>query len=72
MDKKTEEIEQDVDEVIEKLLEVRGSRPGKVVTLDENTIIALAVKSREIFMSQPIMLELEAPQKICGKAYISY
>jgi len=39
MDKKTEEIEVDVDEVIAKLLEVRGSRPGKIVTLDENTVI---------------------------------
>lgn len=25
------------------------------------------MKSREIFLSQPILLELEAPLKICGK-----
>lgn len=27
----------------------------------------LCIKSREIFLSQPILLELEAPLKICGQ-----
>lgn len=30
-------------------------------------IRGLCLKSREIFLSQPILLELEAPLKICGK-----
>lgn len=72
MDKKVEEIEQDLDSLIEKLLEVRGSRPGKLVTLDEKDIIALCVQSREIFMSQPVMLELEAPLKIGGDVHGQY
>lgn len=46
---------------------VRGSRPGKNVQLTENEIRGLCLKSREIFLSQPILLELEAPLKICGK-----
>ena len=46
---------------------VRGSRPGKNVQLSESEIKSLCVKSREIFLSQPILLELEAPLKICGK-----
>ena len=46
---------------------VRGSRPGKNVQLSENEIRGLCLKSREIFLSQPILLELEAPLKICGK-----
>ena len=45
---------------------VRGSRPGKNVQLTENEIRGLCLKSREIFLSQPILLELEAPLKICG------
>lgn len=49
---------------------VRGARPGKNVQLTENEIRGLCLKSREIFLSQPILLELEAPLKICGK-YIS-
>lgn len=46
---------------------VRGSRPGKTVQLTESEIRGLCLKSREIFLSQPILLELEAPLKICGK-----
>lgn len=46
---------------------VKGSRPGKNVQLTENEIRGLCLKSREIFLSQPILLELEAPLKICGK-----
>ena len=48
------------------LLPVRGSRPGKTVQLTEGEIRGLCLKSREIFLSQPILLELEAPLKICG------
>lgn len=46
---------------------VKGSRPGKNVQLTESEIRGLCLKSREIFLSQPILLELEAPLKICGE-----
>lgn len=39
--------------------------------LTENEIKNLCVKSREIFLSQPVLLELEAPLKICGKFFTS-
>ena len=52
-------VELDVDAVIEKLLEVRGQRPGKQVQLAEEEIRALCIKSREVFLSQPILLELQ-------------
>ena len=45
---------------------VRGSKPGKNVNLTEAEIRGLCNKSREVFLSQPILLELEAPLKICG------
>lgn len=56
----------DVDNVIEQLLAVRGARPGRQVNLTENEIKWLCTKSREIFIQQPVLLELEAPIKICG------
>jgi serine/threonine-protein phosphatase PP1 catalytic subunit len=59
-------MEFDVNAIIAKLLEVRGSRPGKQVQLTENEIKYLVLKSRDIFMNQPCLLELEAPIKICG------
>lgn len=46
---------------------MRGARPGKNVQLSESEIRGLCLKSREIFLAQPILLELEAPLKICGK-----
>ena len=53
--------------MITKLLEVRGKKPGKNVQLSEDDVKYLCTKSREIFISQPNLLELEAPIKICGK-----
>lgn len=58
--------ELNIDNLITRLLEVRGCRPGKTVNMSENEIRLLCNKSREIFLSQPILLELEAPLKICG------
>lgn len=60
------EQEVDLDSIIDRLLEVRGSRPGKQVQLLETEIRYLCTKAREIFISQPILLELEAPIKVCS------
>lgn len=54
----------DLDSIIDRLLEVRGSRPGKQVQLLEAEIRFLCTKAREIFITQPILLELEAPIKV--------
>ena len=58
-----------LDDIIRRLTEVRSSRPGKQVQLSENEIKQLCVASREIFIQQPNLLELEAPIKICGKLF---
>ncbi|KAF3850649.1 hypothetical protein F7725_012421, partial [Dissostichus mawsoni] len=52
-----------IDSIIQRLLEEERSRGN--VQLQENEIRGLCLKSREIFLSQPILLELEAPLKIC-------
>jgi serine/threonine-protein phosphatase PP1 catalytic subunit len=62
----------DVDSIIERLLSVRGSRPGKSVDLEEREIRGLCMKAREIFISQPVLLELEAPIQICGNSLIIF
>lgn len=54
-----------LDDIINRLLEVRG-RPGKQVQLSESEIRQLCVVSKDIFLQQPNLLELEAPIKICG------
>ncbi|KAF5398657.1 hypothetical protein PHET_08423 [Paragonimus heterotremus] len=54
-----------IDAFIERLLEVRCARPGTLVEMKEEEIRYVCEKSREIFLSQPILLELEAPLQIC-------
>ena len=43
----------------------------KTVQLTENEVLGLCNKSRDIFLRQPILLELEAPLKICGEVFRS-
>ena len=64
--------DQDVDVILDKLLEVKLSRPGRQVNLTEQEVRFLCNRSKEIFMSQPILLELEAPLKICGDVHGQY
>lgn len=39
------------------------------MNLTEQEVRGLCIKSRDIFINQPILLELEAPIKICGTFY---
>lgn len=61
-----------LEEIIERLLDVRNGRPGKQVQLTEQEIKQLCLTSKEIFMQQPNLLELEAPIKICGDIHGQY
>jgi serine/threonine-protein phosphatase PP1 catalytic subunit len=59
----------DVDKIINKLLEASNFKVGKEINLNEGEIMGLAVKSREIFAAQPLMLDLDSPITICGKTF---
>ncbi|KAJ8308695.1 hypothetical protein KUTeg_013569 [Tegillarca granosa] len=67
----------DIDNIIARLLEVcdikqKRFKKNGVVQLTENEITGLCLKSREIFLSQPMLLELEAPLKVCGDIHGQY
>merc|ERR550525_2166661 len=62
----------DLDRIISQLLEVLSCRPGRLVQLTEGEICALCIRSRDIFMDQPILLELECPLKVCGDVHGQY
>jgi serine/threonine-protein phosphatase PP1 catalytic subunit len=59
-------VDPNLDTIIEQLLRVRGARPGIQVPLAESDIKWLCNRAKDIFMQQPVLLELEAPIKICG------
>lgn len=61
-----------VDDIISRLLAVRGCRPGKTVKLTSGEISGLCMKAREIFLNQPCLLELEVPINICGDIHGQY
>ncbi|KAF3598129.1 hypothetical protein DY000_02025926 [Brassica cretica] len=56
-----------LDDIIRRLLEGRG---GKQVQLSESEIRQLCFNARQIFLSQPNLLELHAPIRICGNLMI--
>lgn len=53
------------------ILSVR-TKPNRPVSMTEQEVRGLCLKSREIFLQQPILLELEAPLKICGDIHGQY
>ncbi|XP_024519298.1 serine/threonine-protein phosphatase PP1 isozyme 2 isoform X2 [Selaginella moellendorffii] len=61
-----------LDDIITRLLDVRNGRPGKQVQLSEAEIRQLCLTAKDIFLSQPNLLELEAPIKICGDIHGQY
>jgi len=61
-----------IDEIVASLLQVRSARPGKEVVLPERQITLLCHAARDVFIQQPILLELEAPIKIVGDVHGQY
>ena len=61
-----------VDNIIEKLLSVRGNKPGKQVDLKEDEIKFLIDQSLKIIKDQKMLVELEAPLHVCGDIHGQY
>ncbi|OAG31726.1 serine/threonine-protein phosphatase PP1 catalytic subunit [Nematocida displodere] len=62
-----------LDKIIEQLLKAKQSKSSTPrINLSESDIKYLCNKGREIFMQQPMLLEMEAPIKICGDIHGQY
>lgn len=59
----------DVDEIIYKLLQAKSYKPNKEVPLLESEIRWLIIKVKQIFMEQPVFIELDSPINICGDTH---
>ena len=63
----------DVDAIIDKLLHERGGKPAlRSQQLTEAEVRFLVLETREIFMSQPMLIEMDAPVKLCGDVHGQY
>lgn len=55
-----------------RLLSLRGTPPGTQASISETDIKFLANRVKPVILSQPMLLELEAPLKICGDIHGQY
>ena len=59
----------DLDGAISALVEAKNYPPGKEVNLPEEQIVKIVRAAREIFLQQPMLLEISAPINICGDTH---
>ncbi|GKT27446.1 Serine/threonine-protein phosphatase PP1-beta catalytic subunit [Aduncisulcus paluster] len=59
-------LSENIDTIISKLLSLKPLETKKLPNISEENVRALVLKAREVFIQQPILLELDAPIKICG------
>jgi serine/threonine-protein phosphatase PP1 catalytic subunit len=67
-----EELDIDIDDLIKRLISVKDKSPGETVDMTEREITTLCVVAREIFLEQPVLLELTAPVNVCGDIHGQY
>jgi len=61
-----------LDDIIRRLLETKNARTIRQAQVTEAEVRQLCQVSKEIFLKQPNLLELEAPIKICGDIHGQY
>jgi serine/threonine-protein phosphatase PP1 catalytic subunit len=62
----------DVENILERLLAVKGNKPGKTVDLKEEEIKFLIDKSLALIKEEKMLIELEAPLRVCGDIHGQY
>mmetsp|Transcript_20985 Transcript_20985/g.30276 ORF Transcript_20985/g.30276 Transcript_20985/m.30276 type:complete len:301 (+) Transcript_20985:133-1035(+) len=62
----------DIDAAITQLLSVIDDLPGTEVSLPEDVITKIVRAARDIFLLQPMLLEVNAPVNICGDTHGQY
>lgn len=61
-----------VDGIISTLISAKNKKAGTNVNLSSNDVMQLCNTAKEILLSQPMLLELGAPIKICGDIHGQY
>ena len=58
-----------IDQIIDHLVSARSKKPGTAVDISAADAMQLCHTAREVLLSQPMLLELGAPIKICGDVH---
>lgn len=61
-----------VDSMLQTLLAAKKAKPGTPVNLKQDDIFTMLDIARDIFMSQPMLLEVKAPVNVCGDTHGQY
>lgn len=61
-----------VEACIKRLVAVRDEPPGTEVHLSEDDLVWISRTSRDVFLEQPMLLEVDAPINICGDTHGQY
>ena len=61
-----------IDRIIYKLLAIKERAPGTPAGLTQSEILHLCKSVRQIFLDQPILLDLRSPMTICGDIHGQY
>ena len=61
-----------IDGMIDNLLSARNKKPGTPVDMSVPDAMNLCNQAREVLLSQPMLLELGAPIKVCGDIHGQY
>ncbi|EJK56053.1 hypothetical protein THAOC_24130, partial [Thalassiosira oceanica] len=70
MRRREEDSVDEIDSVIDKLVAMRGKRPGTLCTaLTEADCRMVCKRARDLLLTQPMLLELAAPIKIVGDTH---
>ncbi|CAP35614.2 Protein CBG18099 [Caenorhabditis briggsae] len=62
----------DIDELIVKILSVGHAEKSMTKTVKEQDLMALCNLAKKSFLLQPVMVEVEAPIKVCGDVHGQY
>jgi serine/threonine-protein phosphatase PP1 catalytic subunit len=68
-------LENDMEPIVsitQRLLGLRGTPPGTLASLTDSEIKLLCTRAKPVVLEQPMLLELEAPIKICGDVHGQY
>ena len=65
----TEPGEIDIDSVIERILAYKTKGSQHRDKIEEKTVEAICIQVSQVFLEQPVCIELDAPVKICGDVH---